>query len=60
MRLGVNIMKLYDLKEVAQMLGVSYLTVYNYVRQGRIKSVRVGRFLRVTQEEVERIMKEGA
>jgi len=53
-------MKLYDLKEVAQMLGVSYLTVYNYVRQGRIKSVRVGRFLRVTQEEVERIMKEGA
>lgn len=60
MRLGVNIMKLYDLKEVAQMLGVSYLTVYNYVRQGKIKSVRVGRFLRVTQEEVERIMKEGA
>ena len=52
-------MKLHDLKEVAQMLGVSYLTVYNYVRQGRIKSVRVGRFLRVTQEEVERIMKEG-
>ena len=58
--MGVTIMKLYDLKEVSQMLGVSYLTVYNYVRQGKIKSVRVGRFLRVTQEEVERIMKEGA
>jgi excisionase family DNA binding protein len=53
-------MKLYNLKEVAEMLGVSYLTVYNYARQGKIKTVRVGRFLRVTQEQVELIMKEGA
>lgn len=52
-------MKLYNLKEVASMLGVSYLTVYNYAKSSKIKTVRVGRFLRVTQEEIDRIMKEG-
>ncbi len=52
-------MKLYNLKEVAEMLGVTYLTVYNYVKADKIKTIKVGRFLRVSQEEVDRIMKEG-
>ena len=53
-------MKLYTLKEVAQMLGVTYNTVWNLITAGKIKAVKVGRVLRVEQEEVERIMKEGA
>jgi excisionase family DNA binding protein len=53
-------MKLYSVKEVADMLGVTYNTVWNLINTGKIKAVKVGRVLRIEQEEVERIMKEGA
>jgi excisionase family DNA binding protein len=53
-------MKLYSLKEVAEMLGVTYNTVWNLINTDKIKAVKVGRVLRVEQSEVERIMKEGA
>lgn len=52
-------MKLYTLKEVAAMLGITYLTVYKFAKEGKIKTITVGRFLRVTQEELDRITKEG-
>jgi len=52
-------MKLYDLEEVAQILGVTYNTVYNLVCAGKIKAVNIGRVLRISQEEVERIVNEG-
>jgi excisionase family DNA binding protein len=53
-------MRLYSLKEVAEMLGVTYNTVWNLVKTEKIKAVKVGRVLRIDQEEVERIMREGA
>jgi len=52
-------MKLYDLKEVSEMLGVTYNTVWNLVTAKKIKAVKVGRSLRIEQAEVERIVKEG-
>ena len=53
-------MKLYSLKEVAEMLGVTYNTVWNLIKANKIKAVKVGRVLRVEQTEVERITREGA
>ena len=52
-------MKLYSLKEVAEMLGVTYNTVWNLIKANKIKAVKVGRVLRIEQTEVERITKEG-
>lgn len=52
-------MKLYSLDEVATILGVTYNTVYNLISAGKIKAVYVGRALRVSQDEVERIVKDG-
>jgi excisionase family DNA binding protein len=52
-------MKMYSLNAVAEMLGVTYNFVWNKVQQGKIKTVRVGRSLRVTQEELDRISKDG-
>jgi len=52
-------MKLYSLKEVAEILGVTYNTVWKLVTVHKINAVNVGRVLRVSQEEVDRIMKEG-
>ena len=53
-------MKLYTLQEVAEMLGVTYMTVWNLAKAGKIQTVNVGRLLRITQDEIDRLMKEGA
>ena len=51
---------MYTLKEVAEMLGVTYNTVWNLIQSGKIQAVKVGRVLRIEQSEVDRIKKEGA
>jgi excisionase family DNA binding protein len=52
-------MKLYTLKEVAEILHVTYNTVFNLVQSGKIKAVKIGRTLRISQEEADRLTKEG-
>jgi len=52
-------MKLYTLKEVAEILHVTYNTVFNLIQTGKIKAVKIGRTLRIAQEEVDRLVKEG-
>jgi len=52
-------MKLYKLKEVAELLHVTYNTVYNLIKTNKIKAVKIGRTLRVSQEEIDRLTKEG-
>jgi excisionase family DNA binding protein len=52
-------MKLYSLKEIALLLGVTYNTVYNLIQAGKIKAVKIGRNLRISQEEVDRLVEEG-
>lgn len=48
-------------KEVAEMLGVNYKTVYEWERQKRIPSVRVGRCVRFRPSELaEWLRKKGA
>lgn len=37
-----NDLILYTLKEVATMLRLSRATIYNYVRQGKLKAVKIG------------------
>jgi excisionase family DNA binding protein len=52
-------MKMYALKEVAETLHVTYNTVYNLIKANKIKAVKIGRTLRVSQDEVDRLTKEG-
>lgn len=51
--------RLFTLSEVAYMLGVSYWTVYNWVREGRLKGVKVptGRW-RVPRSALEEFFRE--
>lgn len=46
-------MKLLKIKEVAQTLGLSYLTVYLRVKNGEIPSVKVGRSVRIKSTYLE-------
>ena len=53
-------MPTYTIKQVAQELQVHPHTVRRWIRQGKLKVLRFGhRTVRITQEELERIRKEG-
>jgi len=42
-------MKLYRTGRAAEMLGVNKVTVIRWIKQGRIKAVRVGREFRIPE-----------
>ncbi|HLJ47610.1 MAG TPA: helix-turn-helix domain-containing protein [Bryobacteraceae bacterium] len=47
--------KLYSVEEVAGLLGLHVKTVRNYVREGHLKAVRIGKQYRVSAEDLERM-----
>ncbi len=56
-KLGI---RLYNLKEAAEVLGVSYATMKNYSQGGRINGQRVGRNIMIAEEELQRFLRGGA
>lgn len=46
-------MRLLTPNEVAEILAVTVGTVYEWLRQGRIRSVRLGRLWRVREQDLE-------
>lgn len=52
--------KMYGLKEAAEILDISYITLYRLISKGRVKAVKIGSTIKITDEELERIKKEGA
>ena len=49
-------MTLYDIQKVAQMLSVSPWTVRAYIRKGKLFPVRIGRLVRLDEQELERFV----
>lgn len=49
----------YTIGEIATMLSITPRTVSSYIKNKKIKIVNIGRLVRITKEEVERIKKEG-
>ncbi len=49
----------YTPEELAAMLKVTRQAIYNWVQQGRLEAVRIGRTVRIPSEEVERVLREG-
>lgn len=48
---------LYSIKQVAKKLNVSTSTVRRQIKEGLLKSVRVGNSIRIPQEEVDKYLK---
>lgn len=51
--------ELLTIKEVAEGLGVTYITALRYVRSGKMRGVRLGGQWRVARAELERFAAEG-
>ncbi len=50
---------LYDINGAAQVLRISPWTVRAYIREGRIRPVRIGRRVLLEETELQRIVDEG-
>ena len=48
-----------SVRDVSQALGVTYLTALHYIRDNRLRAVRVGGMWRISQEEFKRFCDEG-
>jgi excisionase family DNA binding protein len=53
-----NLEPLLTVKQVAKYLSVDQVTVYNWIRSGKLKVIRFSNRVRVTQSEVERYVGE--
>jgi excisionase family DNA binding protein len=51
-------MKLFDVNGAAQILTVSPWTVRSYIRQGKLKAVRLGKLVRVDEAELLKLITE--
>jgi excisionase family DNA binding protein len=47
---------LYSVEQVAERLGLHVRTVRNYVRDGRLKAVRIGKQYRIAREDLEALI----
>lgn len=48
--------KLYTPEEVAANLKVNKKTVYNWIREGRLKAVKIGHLWRISESELNRLL----
>jgi excisionase family DNA binding protein len=50
--------QLFDVKSAARLLAISPWTVRAYIRQGKLRAVRLGRLVRLDQAEIQRFVTE--
>lgn len=48
--------QLYDVKAAARQLAVSPWTIRLYIRQGKLRPVRIGRLVRLDEDELSRFV----
>lgn len=49
---------MYSIKETADIFGVHWQTVRNWINSGKLKAMKVGRVIRISEDEIERLKKE--
>lgn len=50
--------KYYSIEEVSKMLKVAYLTVYRWIRSGRLESDKAGRQYRISHKSLQSFIKD--
>ena len=54
-----KIEKVYTLEELTELLQVTRRTLYNYVKSGKLKAVKIGKEWRVTEAALEAFLSTG-
>lgn len=52
--------KYYTLEEIAEILRVAYMTVYRWVRSGKLKAVKAGKQYRVRSTELDKFLEQSS
>jgi excisionase family DNA binding protein len=47
-------MNYYTIKELANHLNINYYTILRYIKEGKIKAVKIGKIYRIYEEEIHR------
>lgn len=48
-----------SVKETAELFGVTKRTVFRWIKSGKMKSVKIGRTVRIKKSEIDRVIGEG-
>ena len=59
MESGGDLVEVLTVKEVAKLLNISEKTLYKWIKENRVKAVRMGALLRITKDEVDKILERG-
>lgn len=54
-----NEIKVYTLEEIAELLHITRRTLYSCVKEGKLKAVKVGKYWRVTEKNLEEFLSTG-
>ena len=54
-----NELKIYSLKEVEEILQVTQRTLYNYIKEGKLKATKIGKYWRVSHEDLKQFIEKG-
>lgn len=52
-------LKVYTIDEVVDLLHVTRRSIYSYIKDGKLKAVKIGKYWRVTQENLEEFLSTG-
>ena len=55
-----NEIRVYTTEEVAEILQVTKRTVYNYIKTGALKAVKIGKYWRISAENLEEFISTGS
>jgi excisionase family DNA binding protein len=51
--------KLYTIDEIADILKVTQRTIYNYIKSGALKAIKIGKYWRVKHSDLELFLETG-
>lgn len=59
MMIRKEVVKMLSVKETADLFGVTKRTIFRWIKSGKIKSVKIGRTVRIKKSEIYRVIEEG-
>lgn len=56
--IGMEELKIYTVKEVADLLKVSKMTISRYIQSGKLKSSKLGRMHRIADDDLRKFLED--